>query len=90
MKMATNPELDALEKIVSVGLATAAQAIRRESEITRAVAQANYDGHTANGKARFADSLANKLGSSKAAAEYLDISESRMSQLRKSARQNGK
>lgn len=88
--MSTNLELDALEKIVAVGLATAAQAIRRESEITRAVAQATYDGHTANGKARFADNLANSLGSSKAAAEYLSISEPRMCQLRKSARQNGK
>ena len=88
--MATNPELDALEKVVSIGLATAAQAIRRESEITRAVAQATYDGHTANGKARYADRLANLLGSGKAAADYLDISEPRMSQLRKAARKNGK
>jgi len=88
--MATNPELDALDKMVSIGLATAAQAIRREAEITRAVAKATYDGHTANGKARFADNLANSLGSSKAAAEYLDLTEGRVSQLRKAARQNGK
>ncbi|SDQ22819.1 hypothetical protein SAMN05443245_0469 [Paraburkholderia fungorum] len=88
--MATNPELEALEKVVAFGLATAAQAIRREAEVTRAVAKATYNGHTANGKARFADDLANSLGSNKGAADYLGLSEARISQLRKNARKNGK
>lgn len=88
--MPTNPELNALEQLVTVGLASAAQAIRREADVTRAVAKATYKGHTANGKARFADDLANSLGSNKAAAEYLDLSEGRISQLRKNAKKNGK
>ncbi len=88
--MATNPELDALEKMLAFGFTTAAQAIRREAEVTRAVAKATYNGHTANGKARFADDLAVSLGSNKATADYLELSEGRISQLRKKARKNGK
>lgn len=88
--MPTNPELDSLERLVTTGLATAAQAIRREAETTRAVARATYNGHTANGKARFADDLANSMGSNKAVAEYLGLTEGRISQLRKTAKRNGK
>ncbi|MCO6428498.1 hypothetical protein [Nitrosomonas communis] len=88
--MPNNPELESLEKLVTTGLSAAAQAIRREAEITRAVARATYKGHTSNGKARFADDLAASMGSSKAAAEYLGITEGRMSQLRKHAKLNGK
>ncbi|MEY8239278.1 MAG: hypothetical protein RPT25_02970 [Cycloclasticus sp.] len=88
--MPTNPELDSLEALVTTGLTTAALAIRREAATTRAVAQATYKGHTANGKARFADDLANSMGSNKVAAEYLGFSEGRMSQLRKDAKKNGK
>lgn len=87
---ATNPQLEALEQIVTVGLGTAAQAIRKQAEVTQAVAKATYNGHTANGKARFADDLATSFGSNKAAADYLGLSEGRISQLRKTARQNGK
>jgi hypothetical protein len=87
--MAT-PELDALEKLVTTGLSAAAQAIRREANTTQAVAKATYKGHTANGKARFADALAESMGSGKAAADYLAISPGRMSQLRKTAKKNGK
>lgn len=86
----TNPELNALENLITVGLGTAAKAIRREAEVTRAVAKATYNGHTAAGKSRFADDLARSFGSSKAAADYLELSEGRMSQLRKAAKQNGK
>lgn len=88
--MSTNPQLDALEALVATGLKTAAQAIRRNEEVTQLVARAAYNGDTANGKARFADDLARSLGSNKAAADYLGLSEGRISQLRKTARQNGK
>lgn len=88
--MATNPELNALEALVTTGLATAAQAIRRQVEVTQVVARATYNGHTANGKARYADDIAKGLGSNKEAADYLGLSEGRISQLRKKARQNGK
>ncbi|MFV8387431.1 hypothetical protein ACNO5E_25355 [Vibrio parahaemolyticus] len=88
--MTRNSQLDALENIVTTGFGVAAAAIRREAETTRAVARATYKGHTASGKARFADDLASSMGSSKAAADYLGLSEGRMSQLRKSARRNGK
>jgi glutamate-1-semialdehyde aminotransferase len=88
--MAINPDLDALEKMISVGFATSAAAIRRQSEVTQAVARATYNGHTANGKARYADDLATFFGSNKETAEYLGLSEGRISQLRKTARQNGK
>ena len=85
-----NSQLDALEKIVTTGLSVAASAIRREAETTRIVAQATYKGHTASGKARFADELASSMGSNKAVADYLGLSEARICQLRKSARRNGK
>ncbi|MGG5827765.1 hypothetical protein [Aeromonas salmonicida] len=88
--MARNPELDALDQLVTMGLANAAAAIRRESDVTKAVARATYKGHTANGKARFVDDLAKSLGSNKAVADYLDLSEGRISQLRSSAKRNGK
>ncbi|EMR34588.1 sigma-70 family RNA polymerase sigma factor [Vibrio harveyi] len=88
--MSNNPELDNLEKVVTTGFGIAAAAIRQESETTRSVARATYEGHTANGKARFVNTLGSFMGSSKAVADYLGLSESRVSQLRKRARRNGK
>lgn len=88
--MNNNPQLDALEKLVATGLGIAATAIRHEAEVTKAVARATYKGHTASGKSRFANDLASSMGSNKAAADYLNLSEARMSQLRKSVRKNGR
>lgn len=88
--MPRDTEIDALAQYAETGFKLTAEALRRQSDMTMALARVTYKSLTGAGKARYADGLANVLGSNEDAAEYLGLGVPYIKQLRKRAKRNGK
>lgn len=88
--MPRDTEIAALAQYAETGFKLTAEALRRQSDMTMALARVTYKGLTGDGKARYVDELANMLGSDRDTAEYLALSEVYIKRLRKRAKRNGK
>ncbi|EID7758590.1 hypothetical protein WD376_004540 [Vibrio vulnificus] len=72
------------------GLTLTLQAVEAEKEARRQSDIANYKAHTKAGKSRFIEHLHQTMGSDKAVADHLGLSEPYIVRQRRQAKRNGK